>query len=254
PCQGGVLPKSESCDDGLDNDCDGKKDCWDTDCASHSNCVDSDGDGLPDIVDKCPDSDNTQSLYSNIYGCPIPKADGFDIKPDFRSINLSDVRFFEIGKRDFGKISFGGRRLSFIRKTDGKYVRFNLDQHIRIFHNKVEIDSSQLPEMNHPSNITMYNVGFIKPVIRRDGLNCSDCRVISYDNNTLIFSVPHFTTYDIIEGNPTCNNDGVIDPGEQCDSDNIPKTCESLGYSGGMIGCDEKCAFITDECFFESPP
>jgi len=46
---------AEVCDDGFDNDMDGKYDCDDEDCSGDPACAgDADGDGVPDPSDNCP--------------------------------------------------------------------------------------------------------------------------------------------------------------------------------------------------------
>ena len=47
--------------------------------------------------------------------------------------------------------------------------------------------------------------------------------------------------------NPTCG-DGVVDANEECDSDNIPKTCEDLGFVSGTLACSSKCKNETSAC------
>jgi hypothetical protein len=45
-----------------------------------------------------------------------------------------------------------------------------------------------------------------------------------------------------------CGN-GVPDIGEQCDGTNLSaQTCETLGFAGGNLGCDDTCTFDTSNC------
>ena len=51
---------------------------------------------------------------------------------------------------------------------------------------------------------------------------------------------------------PNCGN-GEIDRGEQCDGANLnEKTCETLGFDGGTLGCTAACLFETSAC--TAPP
>ncbi|HOE82652.1 MAG TPA: hypothetical protein PK329_06805, partial [Myxococcota bacterium] len=51
---------------------------------------------------------------------------------------------------------------------------------------------------------------------------------------------------------PNCGN-GEIDRGEQCDGANLnEKTCETLGFDGGTLGCTAACLFDTNAC--TAPP
>ncbi len=51
------------------------------------------------------------------------------------------------------------------------------------------------------------------------------------------------------DGGPVCGN-GVIDDGEQCDSDNLNGfSCTDLGYSGGDLACDPvTCTYDASGC------
>lgn len=52
---------------------------------------------------------------------------------------------------------------------------------------------------------------------------------------------------------PTCN-DGVVDPGEDCDLGDLDgQTCESLGRGTGFLLCDINCHFDTTGCFGQDP-
>jgi hypothetical protein len=50
-------------------------------------------------------------------------------------------------------------------------------------------------------------------------------------------------------GGPDCG-DGIVDPGEQCDGDDLQGfDCESLGLGGGVLTCDpEQCTLDTSMC------
>jgi YVTN family beta-propeller protein len=46
----------------------------------------------------------------------------------------------------------------------------------------------------------------------------------------------------------TCGN-GSVEPGEECDGSTFGgATCETLGFSGGTLGCSDTCTFVTQEC------
>lgn len=50
-----------------------------------------------------------------------------------------------------------------------------------------------------------------------------------------------------------CGN-GVIDPPEQCDrSDLGGATCQTQGFSGGTLGCDQSCHFDVSQCTASCP-
>ncbi len=47
---------------------------------------------------------------------------------------------------------------------------------------------------------------------------------------------------------PECGNN-VIEAGELCDGTNMGgRTCEDLGYSGGVLSCNDACLFDTSQC------
>src|SRR5258708_7288254 len=47
---------------------------------------------------------------------------------------------------------------------------------------------------------------------------------------------------------PRCG-DGVVDDGEQCDSDDLAgATCVDAGFRGGTIACDESCTLSFRGC------
>ncbi len=52
----------------------------------------------------------------------------------------------------------------------------------------------------------------------------------------------------------TCNNDGVIEEGEECDGDALAgKTCyEFPDGIGGTLACNDDCTYDTDQCVFDT--
>lgn len=47
---------------------------------------------------------------------------------------------------------------------------------------------------------------------------------------------------------PVCGN-GAVDDGEECDAPSLGgETCESLGFTGGILGCTLACTFRTTGC------
>ncbi|MFY0536883.1 hypothetical protein [Nannocystis pusilla] len=50
-------------------------------------------------------------------------------------------------------------------------------------------------------------------------------------------------------GRPTACGDGILDPGELCDGDQLGgESCESQGFDGGELGCLDTCEFDTQNC------
>ncbi|HIH09297.1 MAG TPA: hypothetical protein HA254_01365, partial [Candidatus Diapherotrites archaeon] len=47
--------------------------------------TDDDSDGVPNVIDKCPKTAGTSRNYVNVFGCAMPIATKFDIKPDFNA-------------------------------------------------------------------------------------------------------------------------------------------------------------------------
>jgi hypothetical protein len=108
---------------------------------------------------------------------------------DLTTANLSDIQNLTIAKSGSGKIRFNtSTNLSGI---------YDLESHIIIGPLSISVDSSQLPGLDKPATLTMYNVPFQNVMILRDGIACSQCFVESYSGGTLVFDVPGFSTYTV---------------------------------------------------------
>jgi len=153
--------------------------------------ADTDSDGVPDSIDKCPTETNTP-VQTNAYGCPLPIATKFNIKPDFENMDLNNVTNFEIGISNFGKITYTNTHITLAKVVNGTYTPANLDQDINITRGLITVNADNVPELNQPVAITLYNIKVTNPKIKRNGIICTECQIISNTNNTLVFTVPGF--------------------------------------------------------------
>ncbi len=157
--------------------------------------ADGDRDGVPDISDRCrltPDSLRTQV---NALGCVRPRMTRFNIRPNVEG-DITAVNNVELGISSLGKIKF--EQPVTLGRADGVV---DLDAHVIIEKEKVEVKSSLVPELNKPSTITMYGVTKNSPRILKDGQDCNspECNIQSYIDGTLVFTVTGFSTYTIDE-------------------------------------------------------
>jgi peptidoglycan hydrolase-like protein with peptidoglycan-binding domain len=60
--------------------------------------------------------------------------------------------------------------------------------------------------LNKPATITLYNITEKSPKIMKDGVECTTCKIISFTNGTLVFTVSGFSTYTVVEGSNTVTN------------------------------------------------
>jgi hypothetical protein len=151
---------------------------------------DADGDGVDDAKDKCSGTPPLNPV--NIHGCEIPKYTNFqnNMTTDFSKTDLLNATDVVIGIPDVAKIEFRKNNLTLVGKNLNKYVEMsNLS---------VEIKTEGIPELNKSAVITFYNVTLEKPVVTKDSVYCLECKLISFENRTFVFSVPHFTRYSLL--------------------------------------------------------
>jgi len=84
-------------------------------------------------------------------------------------------------------------------------------------------------------------------------LLCANCagsktRLVDADANDMQGDVPEEVSAD-------CGN-GIIDPGEDCDGEELGyATCEAIGegFTGGTLSCSDNCQFDTSQCVDDTP-
>ena len=153
--------------------------------------TDADADGVSDAVDRCP-TPPLAANQINSYGCPIPTATKFDIKPDFTNMDLNNVTNLEIGISTYGKITYTNTHLTLANIQNGLYHPANLDNDINITRGLITVNANNIPALNQPVAITLYNINVTNPKIKRNGTICTECQIISNTNGTLVFTVPGF--------------------------------------------------------------
>ena len=107
--------------------------------------------------------------------------------------NLSEIIFEDI---NYGKIYFPES----INLTDDFNPNddiINIDDYINTSFNRIEINSTALPNFNKSATLRLYSLTFTNPRIARNGVVCPStiCTKQSYSGGTLVFNVTHFTSY-----------------------------------------------------------
>ena len=75
----------------------------------------------------------------------------------------------------------------------------NLDSNTNISFNRIEINSTALPNFNKQATLYLHNLTFTTPRILKDGSLCSTCTQQSYSGRTLVFNVTGFSVYSTEE-------------------------------------------------------
>ncbi len=197
---------------------------------------DTDGDGVYDAADQCPNTEPFKAV--SIYGCELPRYNKFenDLTTDFSKVDLLNATNITIGIPEVAKIEF--------RKNELTLVGKNLNKYIEIGEGSIIINTEISPDLNKSAVITFYNVTLDNPIVTKDAVFCKECRLISYENSTFVFSVQHFTTYALlsrISYSGYCG-DGLCSIYETCDNcqEDCGKCKEGASYAGGPPkACEE---------------
>lgn len=114
---------------------------------------------------------------------------------NFSLLNLSLPINFSIFN-NFGNINFTSNVIDFSANATKKQD-VNLTKHVNISFNRIEVNSTHLPELNESAILTINGLSFNNPRPLRDGEICPDsiCTVISYSGGALKFNVTSFTIY-----------------------------------------------------------
>ena len=206
---------------------------------------DTDADGVTNTSDKCPSTPSSLRTKVNKHGCPKPKDSSFNIKPNFDDLDFASIASLELGKSNVGKIRWNE---SVNLKKENEEL--NLDQEVKIENGKVTVTAS---ELNKPATITLYNITVRNPQFLKDGAVCTGCQLVSYSNNTLVFTVPGFSTYEIVEGGsstpppPTTSSDSSRSSSRSGSSSRSQVICPKGSVYSPTTG--KRCTTFTNYSF-----
>lgn len=191
------------------------------------------GDDLP--VGRYNWSINCTDNLSNVGESPI-RTVVVHIASNFNGTNLSAVDIRNITNFVIEIPGFG--RINFSNETIDLSQGFDLNNHINISFNKIELDSNVLSPLNKSATLQITGLTFSNPRIARDGVVCPDtiCKKVSYSGGVLTFNVTHFTSYEAEEtpsGSPASTGGGTTGGG-------------SSGGGGGGGGGPPAVPIITD--------
>jgi hypothetical protein len=109
---------------------------------------------------------------------------------DLSNIDIEDITNFVLEKPNYGLINFSES----INLSSGA----DINSYVRISNNLISIDSDNLPQLNKSAKLTLYNLNFVNPVILKNSQQCTDCNIVTYDEN-LTFTVQSFSSYSASE-------------------------------------------------------
>ena len=145
---------------------------------------------------------------------------------DYSYEELQNLSSIILDNVDNGKIKFE----DYINITNDSNLLDNtldLNSYTDISFNKIEINSTALPNLNKSATLYLYNLTFNNPRILKDGEVCpsSICVKESYSGGTLIFNVDGFSVYSI-EETPTTT--GAVTSGGKKEISNFSLNKENI--------------------------
>jgi len=114
---------------------------------------------------------------------------GFDANStNLNGVNASAVPNLTLSK-GAGKIVFDG----YTDLSNG----VDLSANVQIYSKSIYVNSAAAPELDKPATLTFTDIPFNNVIIWRDGVICSDCNILSFSNNKLVFNVSGFSEYTV---------------------------------------------------------
>ena len=113
---------------------------------------------------------------------------------------LQNLEGIILENTNYGKISFNQA----INITDNLFPEnreVNIDNNANISFNRIELNSTALPNFNKSATLHLYNLTFSNPRILKDGSLCPStiCTINDYTGGTLSFNVTKFSVYSAEE-------------------------------------------------------
>jgi len=142
---------------------------------------------------------NFRVYYSKYTDSNKGGSTNFNISSYENMQNLSEII---LENTNYGKIEFN-KAINLTKDYNPDDNELDLDSYTEISSNRIEINSTALPNFNKSATLYLYNLTFSNPRILRDGSVCPStiCTEQGYssETGTLIFNVTHFTIYSAEE-------------------------------------------------------
>ncbi len=120
------------------------------------------------------------------------------------STNITDYSFEELQNLsnlvlediDRGKIRLN-QNINLTDDSDPEDKQIDIESFINISANRIEVNSTAIPNFNKSATLHLYNLNFVNPRILRDGSVCPDtiCTGKTYSGGILEFNVTGFSVY-----------------------------------------------------------
>ena len=119
---------------------------------------------------------------------------------DYAYEDMQDLSDIILENTLYGKIHFN-QASNLPADSNFSDRTLDLDANTNISFNRIELNSTAIPNFNTSATIWLYNLTFTNPRILRDGYACpsSICTLESYSSGTLKFNVTGFTIYSAEE-------------------------------------------------------
>ncbi len=127
----------------------------------------------------------------------------FQISTNFSVLSFQEIQNLSnitLEHSAYGKIQFN-ERVNMTKDEDTTDNEVDLDEYINISSNRIEINSTALPNFDKAATLWLYGLTLTDPRILIDGEACpsSTCKEESYSGGTLKFNVTGFTVYSAEE-------------------------------------------------------
>jgi hypothetical protein len=143
------------------------------------------------------DSSRFSITHSNYEGADRGETTNFS---EYSYDELQDLGNVVLEKAGKGRIRFN-QNINFSDDSNPEDSNIDFNSHIIISPNRIEINSSALPNFNKSATLFLYDLSFANPQILMDGSVCPDsvCTEGSYSGGTFEFNVTHFTVFSTRE-------------------------------------------------------
>ena len=132
-------------------------------------------------------------IHDNWKGAQRGSSTNFSVLTYEEVQNLSDIILEDTS---YGKILFN-QNINMTADENFSDNVVDLDQNIKILSNRIQINSTALPNFNKPATLWFYGLSFSDPIILIDGVACPSaiCKKESYSGGVLKFNVTQSGLY-----------------------------------------------------------